>query len=111
MNATFGMSILALAGLCLCSCQQGVMRPARGGSYRIPPDAVTRLSQVDPYYRAAFRDQQAANFSRADQRKAYLAALEMARTPVPKAVPRRAVAKASKSRKKSSRRVASRRRR
>ncbi len=57
-----------------------------GGS--IPPmqrdyaDAVTNINQVDPYYRAYFRSQNGSNYTLADQRAAYLAAMQTARTPV-----------------------------
>lgn len=110
MNKKSGFWVSLAAGLCLCSCQQGILSPVDGSASRDYPDAVTRLSQVDPYYRAAFRSQQKENFSLADQRKAFLAARQTARTPVPKSVPQRAVARSSKK-SSSSRRVASRRRR
>lgn len=112
MDKKAGFIFSLAAGLGLCSCQQGILSSASAdaSASRDYPDTVTRLSQVDPYYRAAFRGQQGANFSLADQRKAFLAACATARTPVPKAVPQRAVAKSSKKR-SSSRRVASRRRR
>ncbi len=57
-------------------------------SYSTPPmqrdyaDAVTNINQVDPYYRPYFRSQNASNYSLSDQRKAYVAAMQTARTPV-----------------------------
>ncbi len=55
---------------------------------KVPPmqrdyvDAVTNINQVDPYYRHYFRAQNGANYTLADQRRAYLAAMQTARTPV-----------------------------
>ncbi len=46
------------------------------------PDAVTNINQVDPYYRAYFRSQNGADYTLSDQRRAYLAAMQTARTPV-----------------------------
>ncbi len=57
-------------------------------SGNVPPmqrdyvDAVTNINQVDPYYRAFFRSQNGSNYTLADQRRAYLAAMQTARTPV-----------------------------
>ncbi len=57
-------------------------------SSSVPPmqkdfaDAVTNINQVDPYYRAYFRAQNGSNYTLADQRRAYLAAMQTARTPV-----------------------------
>ncbi len=57
-------------------------------SSSVPPmqkdyaDAVTNINQVDPYYRPYFRAQNAANYTLADQRRAYVAAIQTARTPV-----------------------------
>lgn len=45
-------------------------------------DSVVHLGQVDPAYRPYFQAQHGANYSIADQRKAYLAAAQTARTPV-----------------------------
>lgn len=72
-----------LTAIICCSCQQHTL-PQRGGSVgvRTYSDAVVHLGQVDPQYQAYFRDQDAANYSLADQRKAYLAAAQTARTPV-----------------------------
>ncbi len=72
-------------------------------------DAVTNINQVDPYYRPYFRAQNAANYTLADQRRAYLAAMQTARTPVRasewRAAPRSRMASRS-SRKASGRRGA-----
>lgn len=68
----------------LVSCQSGVdMRRA----YSTSPDAVVNINQVDPAYRAYFRDQHGSNFSLADQRKALAAAVATSRTPVPRYMP------------------------
>ena len=75
---------LAVAAVC-CSCQQNVMpaAPARGGvGTRTYSDAVVHIGQVDPAYRTFFNDQNGANYSLSDQRKAYIAATQTARTPV-----------------------------
>ena len=73
--------LLVPAVLGLVSCQSGVdMRRA----YATSPDAVVNINQVDPAYRAYFRDQHGSNFSLADQRKALAAAVATARTPVPR---------------------------
>ncbi len=63
------------------SCQQG---PAPGGSVGVRnyADAVVHIGQVDPAYQAYFREQNAANYSLSDQRRAYVAAAQTARTPV-----------------------------
>ncbi len=45
-------------------------------------DAVTNINQVDPYYRAYFRAQNSSNYTLADQRRAYIAAIQTSRTPV-----------------------------
>lgn len=66
------------------SCQSSVdIRRA----YATYPDAVTNINQVAPAYRAHFRAQHAPNFSRAEQRRALLAAIQTARTPVPRYMP------------------------
>lgn len=76
--------LLVPALLGLVSCQSGVdMRRA----YATSPDAVVNINQVDPAYRAYFRDQHGSNFSLADQRKALAAAVATARTPVPRYMP------------------------
>lgn len=75
---------LAMAALC-CSCQQYVMTPNRGGAsvgMRTYADSVVHIGQVDPAYRPYFQSQNGANYSLSDQRKAYIAATETARTPV-----------------------------
>ena len=63
------------------SCQQG---PPPGGSVgvRTYSDAVVHIGQVDPAYQDYFRPQNAANYSLNDQRRAYIAAAQTARTPV-----------------------------
>ena len=63
------------------SCQQG---PPPGGSVgvRTYSDAVVHIGQVDPAYQAYFQEQNAANYSPSDQRRAYIAAAQTARTPV-----------------------------
>lgn len=63
------------------SCQQGL---APGGSVGVRnyADAVVHIGQVDPAYQAYFRAQNAANYSLSDQRRAYIAAAQTARTPV-----------------------------
>lgn len=76
--------LLVPALLGLVSCQSGVdMRRA----YATSPDAVVNIDQVDPAYRAYFREQHGSNFSLADQRKALAAAVATARTPVPRYMP------------------------
>ena len=76
--------LLVPAFLGLVSCQSGVdMRRA----YATSPDAVVNINQVDPAYRAYFREQHGSNFSLADQRKAFDAAVVTARTPVPRYMP------------------------
>ncbi len=63
------------------SCQQGP--PPRGSlGVRTYSDAVVHIGQVDPAYQAYFRPQNAANYSLNDQRRAYMAAAQTARTPV-----------------------------
>ena len=75
------MSMLAAA---LCSCQQSGSLASGGGSVGVRnySDAVTHIGQVDPAYRAYFSAQNAANYSLNDQRKAYIAAAQVAHTPV-----------------------------
>lgn len=65
----------------VASCQQG---PPPGGSVGVRnySDAVVHIGQVDPAYRAYFQGQNAANYSLSDQRRAYVAAAQTARTPV-----------------------------
>ncbi len=78
MNKSILTSFLALlTTLLLVSCGASTPSPLRDYS-----DAVTNINQVDPRYRPYFRSQNGSNFSLADQRKAYFAALETARTPV-----------------------------
>lgn len=73
--------IAAGAALC-CSCQQTAVVNNTSVGMRNYSDAVVHIGQVDPAYRAYFRDQNASNYSLSDQRKAYLAAAQVARTPV-----------------------------
>ncbi len=71
-------SILALmVAMLFVSCSGNV--PPMQRDYA---DAVTNINQVDPYYRAYFRSQNGSNYTLADQRRAYLAAMQTARTPV-----------------------------
>lgn len=77
----------AVCALCVavcCSCQQQAVSAPRGASVGVRnySDAVVHINQVDPAYRAYFREQDASNYSLSDQRKAYIAATEVARTPV-----------------------------
>lgn len=74
--------VCALGAVICCSCQQSAA--PRGVSVGVHnyADAVVHINQVDPAYRDYFRDQDAANYSLSDQRKAYMAAAEVARTPV-----------------------------
>ena len=76
--------VAAAAALGLCSCGQHVLPETSRGSVgtRNYSDAVVHIGQVDPAYRAYFADQNAATYSLSDQRKAYLAAAQTARTPV-----------------------------
>lgn len=71
--------IAAAAAVLFVSCQGSDPR-ASAMNYS---DAVTRLDQVDPAYRAFFRDQQGSNYGVEEQRKAIAAAVQTARTPVP----------------------------
>lgn len=73
-----------LMGGCLLggvSCQQS-LPPGGSVGVRNYSDAVVHIGQVDPAYQAYFRSQNAANYSLSDQRKAYFAAAQTARTPV-----------------------------
>lgn len=94
MNHTllsFLLTVVTVVGF--ASCQQGPS-PVRGTYV----DAVVRLDQVDPQYREYFRVQHGANYGAAEQRRAFAAAVQTARTPVPaytpapRSTPRRAVA-------------------
>ena len=61
------------------------MTPSSGrGSVgsRTYSDSVVHIGQVDPAYRQFFQSQNGANYSLSDQRKAYIAATQTARTPV-----------------------------
>lgn len=82
MSFIHRMFFVAAGAAVCCSCQ--VNTPARGASVgvRTYSDSVVHIGQVDPAYRAYFRDQNASNYSLSDQRKAYYAAAQTARTPV-----------------------------
>lgn len=82
MNKLLPFAFGAVA-LVLVSCQ-GTDSRAASMSYS---DAVTRLDQVDPAYRAYFRDQQGSNYGVDEQRKALAAAVQTSRTPVPTVAP------------------------
>lgn len=71
--------VVGAAALALVSCQ-GTDPRAASMNYS---DAVTRLDQVDPAYRAYFRDQQGSSYGVEEQRKALAAAVQTYRTPVP----------------------------
>ena len=81
----FCPGIVAMVAALCCSCQQYVMTPNRErgnvGS-RTYSDAVVHIGQVDPAYRPYFQSQNGANYSLSEQRKAFLAAAQTARTPV-----------------------------
>lgn len=79
MNKILLPLVSAAAALCFVSCQ-GTDPRAASMNYS---DAVTRLDQVDPAYRAYFRDQQGSSYGLDEQRKAIAAAVQTARTPVP----------------------------
>lgn len=74
--------VCAIGAAICCSCQQNTAPRGVSVGVRNYSDAVVHINQVDPAYRAYFRDQDAANYSLSDQRKAYMAAAEVARTPV-----------------------------
>lgn len=89
------LSLLCL--LLLASCQQHQLSSGRGSlAYRNYPDAVTNIRQVDPAYRSYFSSQNGANYSIADQRKAFVAAAQTARTPVREPVARSSSASPAK---------------
>lgn len=75
--------IAAAAAVLFVSCQGSDPRAA-SMNYS---DAVTRLEQVDPAYRAYFRDQQGSSYGVDEQRKALAAAVQTYRTPVPTVAP------------------------
>lgn len=82
LHSCLTISLCMAAALC-CSCQQHVMAPSRASvGSRTYSDAVVHIGQVDPAYRPYFQSQHGANYSLEDQRKAYLAAAQTARTPV-----------------------------
>lgn len=69
--------------LACVSCQQHQLSASGGRlAYRNYPDAVTNINAVDPAYRSYFTGQHGSNYSLADQRKAFAAAAQTARTPV-----------------------------
>ena len=76
------ISIVSVLSALLCSCQQAVTPRGSSVGVRNYSDAVVHINQVDPAYRAYFRAQDASNYSLSDQRKAYIAATQTARTPV-----------------------------
>lgn len=81
MTAKRKIFLVVVASMACAACQQTL--PSGGGvGVRNYNDAVVHIGQVDPAYRAYFRDQNAANYSLSDQRKAYIAAAQTARTPV-----------------------------
>ncbi len=77
MNKCLLSALALMFTLLFVSCS-GAVPPMQ----RDYPDAVTNINQVDPYYRSYFRAQNGSNYSLADQRSAYLAAMQTARTPV-----------------------------
>ncbi len=104
MNKCF-LSILALVVTLLFVSCSGSVPPMQ----RDYADAVTNINQVDPYYRAYFRAQNGSNYTLADQRRAYLAAMQTARTPVRASDYRRGVER-SRLASRSSRKAVSNRR-
>lgn len=120
------LAILPVAMLSL-SCQQHQLSASGGRlAYRNYPDAVTHINAVDPAYRPYFTRQHGSNYSLADQRRAFVAATQTARTPVQSdarharsatATRRKAVSHSrkkmvrAKKRKSSSRKAVARRRR
>ncbi len=77
MNNCFFSVLALMLTMLFVSCSGNV--PPMQRDYA---DAVTSINQVDPYYRAYFRSQNGSNYTLADQRRAYLAAMQTARTPV-----------------------------
>ncbi len=77
MNRCILSTLALMLALLFVSCTGNV--PPMQSDYA---DAVTSINQVDPYYRDFFRSQNGSNYTLADQRKAYLAAMQTARTPV-----------------------------
>lgn len=73
--------LMLLICLVLSACQTQFVS---GGSLglRDYPDSVVHINQVDPAYRSYFAAQHGASYSLSDQRKAFSAARETARTPV-----------------------------
>ncbi len=83
INKVFFRFTSVLLCLWVVSCQQTPpQQPTRNVGLRNYSDAVVNINQVDPAYRSYFRAQNAANYSLSDQRRAYYAAAQTARTPV-----------------------------
>lgn len=74
--------LLLLPVLVLGACQQQLFSGGGHIGVRDHADAVTNLGQVDPSYRSYFSEQHGRNYSIADQRKAFFAAVQTSRTPV-----------------------------
>ncbi len=77
MNKCFCSLLALMLTMLFVSCS-GTVPPIQ----RDYADAVTNINQVDPCYRAYFRSQNGSNYTLADQRAAYIAAMQTARTPV-----------------------------
>lgn len=106
MNGRFFITLLlAVCGLFLTSCQSGFIS-GRSLGLRDYPDAVVHIGQVDPAYRAHFAAQHGSSFSLSEQRRAFSAARQTARTPVTESGYRPAVSRRKVTR---GRRVATRR--
>lgn len=67
--------------LVVVSCQPHYVSGRKLG-LRDYPDSVVHINQVDPAYRSYFAAQHGSSFSLRDQRKAFTAANQTARTPV-----------------------------
>lgn len=97
LRCTVSLLVVLLCML-LTDCQQYQYVSGAKLGLRDYPDAVVHINQVDPQYRHHFAAQHGSSFSLSDQRKAFTAAKETARTPVKesayrpaKATPRRKV--------------------
>lgn len=88
MNQLVALSACVAAAAVLVSCQ-GTDSRAVSMNYS---DAVVCLAQVDPAYRGYFRSQEGGSYSRDEQRKAIVAAVQTSRTPVPSYAPERRLA-------------------
>lgn len=84
MDGTTWIRMGGIACMLACvSCQQHQLSASGGKlAYRNYPDSVTNINAVDPAYRSYFTGQHGSNYSLADQRKAFAAATQTARTPV-----------------------------